>query len=83
MIVRLAYADGTTEDHPLVNGEHVADYIRRVDVPQSEFAFDLDGRQLRYLRIQPRRAEPLKAIELVKGDDGTAPVVMAITAETP
>jgi hypothetical protein len=83
MVVRLVYADGATEDHPLVNGEHVADYIRRVDVPQSEFAFDLDGRQLRYLRIQPRRADPVKAVELVKGDDGTAPVVMAITAETP
>jgi putative heme-binding domain-containing protein len=47
MIVRLVYADGAKEDHPLINGEHVADYIRRVDVPQSEFAFDLDGRQLR------------------------------------
>ena len=23
MIVRLVYADGTTEDHPLLNGEHV------------------------------------------------------------
>jgi len=44
MIVRLIYADGTTEDHPLVNGVHMADYIRRVDVPESEFAFDLDGR---------------------------------------
>jgi hypothetical protein len=83
MIVRLVYADGGTEEHPLVEGEHMADYIRRVDVPKSEFAFDLDGRQLRYLRIQPRRADPVKAVELVKGDDGTAPVVMAITAETP
>ncbi len=27
MIVRLHYADGTTEDHPLLNGEHFADYI--------------------------------------------------------
>lgn len=82
MTVRLVYADGQTEDHPLVNGEHIADYIRRVDVPQSEFAFDLDGRQVRYLRIQPRRPESLKAIELVKGNDATAPIVMAITVET-
>ncbi len=81
MIVRLVYADGQKEDHPLVNGEHIADYIRRVDVPQSEFAFDLGGRQLRYLRIQPKRPEPLTAIEFVKGDDGTAPIVMAVTAE--
>mgnify|MGYP003346317391 CR=1 FL=1 len=42
MIVRLVYADGRTEDHRLVNGEHIADYIRRVDVPQSEWACDLE-----------------------------------------
>ena len=83
MIVRLVYADGQKEDHALVNGEHIADYIRRVDVPQSEFAFDLAGRQLRSLRIEPKRSEPLAAIEFVKGDDGTAPIVMAVTAEMP
>lgn len=83
MIVRLVYADGTTEDHPLVNGVHMADYIRRVDVPESEFAFDLDGRQVRYLRIQPKRSEPVATVELVKGPDGTAPIVVAITAEMP
>ena len=27
MIVRLHYADGKTEDHPLVNGEQLADYV--------------------------------------------------------
>ena len=83
MIVRLVYADGQREDHPLVNGEHIADYIRRVDVPQSEFAFNLEGKQLRYLRIQPKRPAPLTAIEFVKGDDRTAPIVMAVTAEMP
>jgi len=83
MIVRLVYADGRKEDHPLVNGEHVADYIRRIDVPGSEFAFDLGGRQLRYLRVVPQRAEPLAAVEFVKGDDATAPIVMAVTAEMP
>src|SRR5690606_37794933 len=39
MIVRLHYADGTTEDHELKNGIHFADYFRRVDVPESKFAF--------------------------------------------
>jgi putative membrane-bound dehydrogenase-like protein len=83
MIVRLVYADGQKEEHPLINGEHIADYIRRVDVPQSEFAVDLAGRQLRSLRIQPKRTEPLAAIEFIKGNDGTAPIVMAVTAEMP
>jgi uncharacterized protein len=83
MLVRLTYHDGSQEEHPLVNGEHIADYIRRVDVPQSEFAFDLDGRQLRYLTVSPRRPEPIVSIDLVKGPDNTAPVVMALTVEMP
>ncbi len=83
MIVRLKYADGKIEDHPLKNGEEVADYIRRVDVPNSKFAYPLRGQQLRYLAILPERAEPIKEIELVKGPDATAPVVMAMTLESP
>jgi hypothetical protein len=81
MIVRLHYADGTTEDHELKNGIHFADYIRRVDVPESEFAFRLRGQQLRYLAVHPQRQEPITKLELVKGDDRTAPIVMAVTVE--
>jgi hypothetical protein len=83
LVVRLHYADGQTEEHPLTNGEHFADYIRRVDVPGSKFAFDLRGRQIRYLAIQPQRPVKIEQIELVKGPDDTAPVVMAITVECP
>ena len=81
MIVRLEYEDGTKEDHALKNGEHFSDYIRRIDVPGSQFAFDLQGKQLRYLSINPRKAAPLKSIEFVKGRDASAPVVMAVTVE--
>ena len=83
LVVRLVYADGTTEDHELKNGRHYADYIRRVDVPESEFAFDLAGRQMRYLAIRPAKDAVIERIDLVKGNDPTAPVVMAITAELP
>jgi hypothetical protein len=41
MTVRLHYEGGMTGDHPLKNGEHFADYDRRVDVPGSKFAFRL------------------------------------------
>lgn len=81
MIVRLHYADGATEDHPLKNGIHFADYIQRVDVPGSKFAFDLDGRQIRYLAISPKRQDAIQKIEFTKGDDDTAPVVMAVTLQ--
>jgi putative membrane-bound dehydrogenase-like protein len=83
MIVRLKYADGKIEDHPLKNGEEVADYIRRVDVPNSKFAYPLRGQQIRYLTVVPERPDPIKEIELVKGPDATAPVVMAMTLESP
>ena len=82
MIVRFHYENGKTEDHKLINGVHFADYIRRVDVPKSEFAFDLRGRQIRYLAVRPESRDPLTKIELIKGDDNTAPVVMGITIQT-
>ena len=55
MIVRLHYADGKTEDHALKDGVHFADYIRKVDVPKSEFAFAMRGQQMRYLAVTPLR----------------------------
>jgi putative heme-binding domain-containing protein len=81
MIVRLHYADGKTEDHALKNGEQFATYLRRVDVPGSKFAFNLDGRQVRYLAIEPKRKDKIEKIEFVKGPDETAPIVMAVTVE--
>lgn len=82
MIIRLHYADGTTEDHHLRNGVHLADYIRRVDVPGSSLAFELGGRQIRYLAVRPERpSEPIERIELRKGQDASAPIVMAVTVE--
>lgn len=82
LIVRLHYTDGKTEDHQLKNGEHFADYIRRVDVPGSKFAFALRNQQLRYLAVLPQRGDVIERIEFVKGADQTAPVVMAVTVET-
>ncbi len=81
MIVRLHYADGAVEDHPLLNGVHFADYIRVVDVPESKLAFRLRGQQIRYLSVRPKRSDTIRDIELVKGPDQTAPIVMAVTLE--
>jgi putative membrane-bound dehydrogenase-like protein len=81
LIVRLHYAGGKTEDHPLRNGVHIADYIRVVDVPESKLAFRLRGQQIRYLAVTPKRADKIDTIEFVKGADRTAPVVMAVTVE--
>ena len=58
-------------------------HIRRVDVPDSQFAFALRGQQIRYLAVVPKQAKPIDHIELIKDDQQTAPVVMAITIESP
>jgi uncharacterized protein len=84
LIVRLHYASGKTEDHELRNGVHVADYIRRTDVPESKFAFAAKGRQqVRYLSVKPKLSDKIERIELAKGSDATAPIVLAVTLELP
>ena len=83
MLVRITYDDDTQEIHTLTNGEHLSDYIARNDVPGSEFAFDLGGRQMRHVVVVPKQGKSIKTVELAKGSDDTAPIVMAITAEMP
>ncbi len=83
LIVRLHYADGSVEDHGLQNGVHLADYIRVVDVPESKLAFELHPQQVRYLAIVPQKSDAIAEIEFVKGDDATAPVIVAVTVERP
>lgn len=81
MIVRLHYDDGQVEDHPLINGVHFADYIRRVDVPKSQFAYLLRGQQIRHLLVEPKRDATIEEIAFVKGPDQSAPMIMAVTVE--
>ncbi|QDT73643.1 Cytochrome c [Lacipirellula limnantheis] len=81
MIVRLHYADGETEDHALLNGVHFADYLGDANVPQSKLAFSLGRQQVRYLKVEPQHGAPIDRVELIKGSDATAPIVMAITVE--
>jgi putative heme-binding domain-containing protein len=82
MVVRLHYADGKREDHKLIDGVHFSDYIRKIEVPGSKLAFMINGRQLRYLAIYPKRAAKIRDIEFVKGRDRTAPIVMSVTLES-
>jgi putative membrane-bound dehydrogenase-like protein len=81
MIVRITYADGTTEDHELKNGVHFANFNGEQEVPGSKLAFKLGGQQVRYLVVTPRKKETIAGIELVKGPDQSAPIVLAATVE--
>ncbi|MEZ6136719.1 MAG: c-type cytochrome [Pirellulaceae bacterium] len=81
MVVRLHYQDGELEDHELINNVHIASFAGKSDVPKSIYAFAAGTRQVRYLAIEPKRREPIESVELRKGDDESAPIVLAITAE--
>ncbi|GIW99789.1 MAG: glycosyl hydrolase [Pirellulaceae bacterium] len=81
MIVRFHFDDGTSKDVELLNGVHFADYIRRVDVPGSQFAFSARGQQVRYLAVSPESNKTVSMVEFVKGDDPTAPIIVAATVQ--
>ena len=68
-------------EQPCASVEDLARVRRRVDVPGSKRAFDVQGKQVRYLTIQPKRDAVIKQIDFVKGTDETAPVVVAVTIE--
>jgi hypothetical protein len=81
--IRLHFDDGSTEDHPLRNGEHLTDPSHRFDVPGSRFAFlTKNGQQVRYLAVVPSHEAEVRKLELIKGEgDNTAPIFLAVTAE--
>jgi len=52
-----------------------------VNVPGSKLAFTLRGQQIRFLTVHPKKQDTIQRIDLVKGPDETAPIVMAVTLE--
>ncbi len=82
VIVRCHFEDDSQEEHPLMNGKHLATYREKVDVPESKFAIDANGKQIRYLNITLSNKKPLKSIEFVKGDDFSFPLIFAVTVES-
>jgi hypothetical protein len=81
-LIKLTYENGMVEEHRLLNGVHISDYIRQIDVPESKLAFKVGERQVRYLTLRTLRPNvPIKNIEFIKGDDKTAPYFMAVTLD--
>ena len=83
MKVVVFFADGTSEEHVLKNGEHVADTFVRAEVPLSADAGDFTRRgQLRYFALNLRKKAPLSKIVLESYDNDIVPATVAITAST-
>jgi len=83
MKVVVYFADGTSEEHVLKNGEHFADSGTRADVPLSTDAGDFTRRgQLRYFALNLRRKGALSKIVLESFDNDIVPCTVAITASS-
>ncbi|MEY2411359.1 MAG: hypothetical protein QOF48_4029, partial [Verrucomicrobiota bacterium] len=79
----LYYADGTTEETILRNGEQFADYVQPFEVRASKAATDLVTRgQLRWFSIVPKRRGEITKVALESFDNHLAPVFVAMTAQT-
>ena len=78
--VVVQFADGTTEEHVLKNGEHVADAFDRANVPSSVDAGDFTRRgQVRYFAINLSKRAALSKIVLESFDNDIMPVTVTIT----
>jgi uncharacterized protein len=81
MRVVVHFADGSSEEHVLRNGEHVADFDGHVDVPLSTRAGDFTRRgQLRYFALDLQKTGTLSKIVLESVDPTVVPATVAITA---
>ncbi len=82
LVVRCTYSDDSTTEYPLINGKHIANYQGKHEVPESKFAFEANGKQVRYLKIDIDHSKDLKSIELVKGQNMSMPLVFAVSVES-
>ena len=81
MKVTVVFADGTSEEHVLRNGEHFADTFVRAEVPLSTDAGDFTRRgQLRYFALNLGKKAQLSKIVLESFDTDIVPATVAITA---
>ena len=81
MKVVVQFADGTSEEHVLKNGEVFADTFVRADVPLSTDAGDFTRRgQLRYFALNLGKKAALSKIVLESFDNDIVPATVAITA---
>src|SRR4030095_9910299 len=73
---------GGRQEFVFRNGEEFADYIKRVDVPGSDFADDLtSNEQVRVIHVELPAPVELAELVIESFDTHIAPVLVAITAE--
>lgn len=83
MKVTLHYAGGAVQEIMLRAGHEFADYIRRMDVPGSQFAEGIARtKNVRTFSLTPGRSDAVLKIVLESPNNRIAATTIAITAET-
>ena len=79
----VVYENGEKDEFTFINGIHFSDYIRPVEVPGSKYVEGLtDDQQMRLLTLELTKKAVAKTLILESpAGNGTAPVVVAITAD--
>jgi len=83
MRVTVTYDGGETEEFTLKNGEEIADYIRPVEVPGSQYVKDpiSDDQQVRLLTLDLKKHGVIKKLAFESFANKVAPVILAVTAD--
>ena len=81
LLVRLHYAEGEPEDHPITGNMLFGNAT--ADAEQNESAQTPTQPQspLRYFKIEPKNGKVIRAVELAAGFGGSPPAIVAVTAE--
>jgi len=79
----VVYENGERDEFTLINGIHFSDYIRSTEVPGSKEVEGItDGQQMRLLTLELTKKAVAKTLILESPQpNGTAPVIVAITAD--
>ncbi len=84
LTILIHYADGANELIELVNGVDIADHAGLIDVPGSARTSLVERGQLRYLwRDLGRPGRKVERLTLRSAGGGPAPMIAALTMETP
>lgn len=80
----VVYDNGEKDEFTFINGVHFSDYIRPTEVPGSRFVEEeiTDGQQMRLVTLELTKKAVAKTLILESPEgNGTAPVIVAITAD--
>jgi hypothetical protein len=80
LLVRLHYAEGEPEDHPIM-ANMLAGNRPAGDEQNGSAQSPPNPQPLRYFKIEPKKDGVIRAVELAAGFGGTSPAIVAVTAE--